>query len=210
MPACAKNCKMLKQTAKIVSTILHPVLIPTLGFILLFNTGFYFSYLSWEAKRYVLLVVFFTTCILPLLSVAVLALNAKFDTSMTNTRDRLLPYMFTSVFYYIGYMLLSKISSYPVFKVLMLSSALVVIGLLIVTLKWKISSQMAAIGGLTGALLALSFRTGVNPVWAVLIVVLVSGIAGTLNLLQEKHNIWQVIAGYFWGLSVIYFIVYFI
>lgn len=201
---------MLKQATKIISTILHPVLIPTLGFILLFNTGFYFSYLSWEAKRFVLLVVFFTTCILPLLSIAVLALNTRFDASLKNTRDRLLPYLFTSVFYYIGYMLLSKIGSYPVFKVLMLSSALVVVGLLIVSLVWKISAQMAALGGVTGAVLSLSFRTGVDPVWAIILLVLLSGLAGTINLLQQKYTIWQVVAGYFWGLTVIYAIIYFI
>mgnify|MGYP001047540556 CR=1 FL=1 len=201
---------MIKQTSKIISTVFHPVLLPTLGFILLFSSGFYFSYLAWDAKRFVLLVVFFTTCILPLLSVAVLALNPKFDTSMTRPKDKLLPYLFASVFYYIGFLLLSKISAYPVFKVLMLAAALVSIGLLIVSLKWNISAQMASVGGITGALLALSFRTGINPAWSVILIVLISGLLGTINLLQQKHNIWQVIAGYIWGLFVIYLILYFV
>lgn len=201
---------MIRQAAKIISTFFHPVLIPTLGFILLFNSGFYFSYLSWEAKRFVLLVVFFTTCILPLLSVAVLALNPKFNVAMNKANDRLVPYIFASVFYYIGYLLLAKISAYPVFKVFMLASVLVIVGLLLVSLKWKISAQMAAIGGLTGTLLALSFRTGINPAWAVVIVILVSGLTGTINLLQEKHTIGQVLAGYGLGFSVMYAVLYFI
>jgi len=201
---------MIKQTAKIISTFLHPVLVPTLGFILLFNAGFYFSFLSWEAKRFVLLVVFFSTCVLPLLSVAVLALNPKFDVTLARSRDRLLPYLFASVFYYIGYMLLGKISAYPVFKLLMLGAALVVIGLLLLSFIWKVSAQMAAIGGVTGALLALSFRTGMNPVWAIVLMVLLSGIAGTVSLVQERHNIWQILGGYGWGLFGIYAIVYFI
>lgn len=201
---------MIRQAANIISTIFHPVLIPTLGFILLFNSGFYFSYLSWEAQRFVLLVVFFTTCILPLLSVAVLALSPRFDVSMKRTSDRLLPYIFTSVFYYIGFMLLSKIDAYPVFKVFMLASVLVIIGLLLVSLKWKISAQMAAIGGVTGALLSLSFRTGINPVWAILLVILVSGLIGSINLLQEKHSIGQIVAGYVLGFTIIYLVLYFI
>ena len=201
---------MLRQTAKIISTIFHPVLIPTLGFILLFNSGFYFSYLSWEAKRFVLLVIFFTTCILPMLAVAVLALNPRFNLAMNKASDRLLPYIFASVFYYIGYLLLAKISAYPVFKVFMLASVLVIVGLLLISLKWKISAQMAAMGSLTGALLALSFRTGINPMWAVLLVILISGLTGTINLFQEKHSIWQVLAGYLLGLSVMYAVLYFI
>ncbi|MFW5832300.1 MAG: hypothetical protein ACOCVA_08595 [Prolixibacteraceae bacterium] len=201
---------MIRQTANIISIVFHPVLIPTLGFILLFNSGFYFSYLSWEAKRFVLLVVFFTTCILPMLSVAVMALNPGFDLSMKKTTDRLLPYIFTSVFYYIGYMLLSKIDAYPVFKVFMLASVLVIVGLLLVSLKWKISAQMAAIGGVTGALLSLSFRTGISPVWSIMLVIVVSGLIGSINLLQQKHSIGQIVAGYFLGFSVIYLVLYYI
>lgn len=201
---------MIKTAVKIISTILHPVLIPTLGFLLMFNTGFYFSYLSWDAKRYVLLVVFFTTCILPLLSVAILALNPKYDLSMSNRRERILPMVFTLVSYYLGYMLLNKIDAYPVFKVLMLAAVIVISGLLIVSVRWDISAQMASLGGLTGALFALAFRTGINPVWAILLVIIVSGVAGTLNLLQEKHNIWQIASGYVLGLLIIYLIIYFI
>jgi hypothetical protein len=201
---------MLRQTAKIISTLFHPVLLPTLGFILLFNSGFYFSYLSWDAKRFVLLVVFFTTCILPLLAVAVLALRPGFDTTLKQTRDKLITYIFASVFYYIGFMLLSKINAYPVFKVLMLASALVIIGLLLISLKWNISAQMASIGGITGAILALAFRTGINPFWSVITAILVSGLIGTVNLIQEKHTIWQVLAGYVLGLTVIYLIIYFV
>jgi hypothetical protein len=201
---------MLKQTAKIVSTVFHPVLLPTLGFILLFNSGFYFSYLSWDAKKFVLLVVFFTTCILPLLSVAVLALRPGFDTTLLRKKDKLVTLLLTSVFYYIGYMLLSNINAYPVFKLIMLAAALVIAGVLIISLKWNINSQMASIGGLTGALFALAFRTGLNPFWSVIIVILVSGILGTVNLIQEKNSIWQIAAGYSWGFLVIYLIVYLI
>lgn len=199
---------MIKNVLKILETILHPVLIPTLGFILLFNSGFYFSFLAWEAKRFVLLVVFFSTCILPLLSVAILALNPKFDITMTNRKERILPLLFSLISYYLGYMLLDKISAYPVFKVLMLASVIVISGLLIVSVKWDISAQMASIGGLSGTVFSLSFRTGINPVWAILLVVIVSGLTGSLNLLNAKYNIWQVLGGYLLGFVVIYLIIY--
>ncbi|MCY1722592.1 PAP2 family protein [Prolixibacteraceae bacterium Z1-6] len=200
---------MSEKIAKVISIVFHPVLVPSLGLLLLLNSGFYFSMLSWEAKRFVLLVVFFTTCILPMLSVAILALNPKFNILMPNSRDRVMPLLSSSVFYYLGFMLLSKAGAFPEFKLFLQASVLVIIVLLIISFKWKISNHMAAIGGLAGTLFALSFRSGVNPVYSLLIVVLVSGLVGTARLILEKHTLGQLIAGYGLGFSVLYVVIYF-
>lgn len=201
---------MSERIAKIISLIFHPVLIPTLGLVLLLNSGFYFSMLSWEAKRFVLLVVLFTTCILPMLSVAIMALNPKFNISMPEKRDRILPLLASSIFYYFGFILLSKVRAVPDFKLFMVATVLVIITLLLISFRWKISLHMASIGGLTGTLLALSFRSGVNPIYSILIVILVSGIVGTARLLLKKHDIWQLVAGYVLGFSVLYSVLYFV
>ncbi len=200
---------MLDKIARFISVVLHPVLIPTLGFLLLLNSGFYFSLLTPEAKRFVLLVVFFSTCILPLLAVAVMALNKKFDASMPQSKDRILPLLSSAVFYYLGFMLLDKVRAVPEFRIFMLASVLVIIGLLIISFKWKISNHMAAIGGLAGALFGMSFRNGINPVYPLLIVILLSGLVGTARLSLGKHNLKQVIAGYVLGFAVLYLVIYF-
>ncbi len=199
---------MSERIAKIISVLFHPVLIPTLGLFLLLNSGFYFSMLSWEAKRFVLLVVFFTTCILPMLSVAIMAFNPKFNIDMPENRDRILPLASSSIFYYLGFVLLSKVRAVPDFKMFMVATVLVIIALLVISFKWKISTHMAAIGGLTGTLFALSFRSGLNPVYSILIVVLVSGLVGTARLILKKHDIWQLLAGYGLGFLVLYFVIY--
>ncbi|MEN8118081.1 MAG: hypothetical protein ABFS16_13945 [Bacteroidota bacterium] len=200
---------MSVKLARIISIIFHPVLIPTLGTLLLLNSGFYFSMLSWEAKRFVLLVIFFTTSILPMLTVAVIALKPTYNISMPESRDRVIPLLLSSVYFYIGFQLLNKMHAFPAFRLFMAASVLVIIGLLLISFKWKISVHMAAIGSLSGILFALSFRNGMNPLWPIIIVVLVSGIVGTARLALGKHNIWQIIAGYVLGLSVLYFVIYF-
>lgn len=200
---------MSEKFAKIISGIFHPVFIPTLGMVLLFNSNFYFSMLSWEAKRFVLLVVFFTTCILPLLSMAIMALRPNFNIAMPEGRDRILPLLSSSVFYYLGFMLLSKIPTVPDFKLFMLATILVTIALLVISFKWKISLHMAAIGGLSGTLFALAFRSGVNPVYSVLIVVVVSGLIATARLILKKHDVWQLLAGYALGFFALYSVIYF-
>ena len=201
---------MPQKIARIISIIFHPVLIPTLGLFLLLQSGFYFSMLSWEARRFILLVVFFTTGVLPMLSVAILALNPKFDISMNQTKDRIFPFLSASVFYYLGFLIMNKINAFPVFKIFMIASVLVIIVILLISFKWKISAHMAAIGSITGVLFALSFRSGVNPVWAILLALVVSGLVGTARLLLNKHSLLQVLAGYFTGFSIMYLVIYFV
>jgi len=201
---------MSVKLAKFVSTVFHPVLLPTLGFLLLFTSGFYDSLLTIDAKRFILLVIFFSTATLPLLAVAILAINSKFDMLMPNSRDRIIPLLFASVFYYIGFILLGKINFIPMFKLYMIASVLLIIALLLISFKWNISIHMAATGALTATFFALSFRAGVNPMNAIIIVVIVSGLVGTARLVLNKNNLLQVAAGYILGFIILYPVIYFL
>lgn len=156
------------------------------------------------------MVVLFTTGIMPLLSVALLALKPKFDLSLNKINDRMLVLLFTSGFYYLGFILLNKIKAYPIFKLILIASALIIIVLLIVSLKWKISSHMAALGGITGAVLALAFRTGINPVYSVLALILIAGLTGSSRLILQKNSLAQIFAGYFLGIIIMYLVIYFV
>jgi len=201
---------MNEKLAKAISIIFHPVVIPTLGMILLLNSGFYFSMLTWEAKRFILLVVFFTTSILPMLTVSLMALNPRFDINMPKSTDRIIPTLAASVFYYFGSVLLGRVTIFPVLKLFMLASVLVIVFLLLISFKWKISVHMAAMGSLAGTFFAFSFRKGMNPVYALLIIVVVSGLVGTARLALKKHDVWQIIAGYVLGFLILYGVVYFV
>ena len=201
---------MSVKLAKFVSTVFHPVLLPTLGFLLLFTSGFYDSLLTTDAKRFILLVIFFSTATLPMLAVAILAINSKFDMLMPNSRDRIIPLLFASVFYYIGFILLGKIHFIPMFKLYMIASVLLIIALLLISFKWNISIHMAATGALTATFFAMSFRAGVNPMNAIIIVVIVSGLVGTARLVLNKNNLLQVAAGYILGFIILYPVIYFL
>src|SRR5690554_3064102 len=180
---------MAHKLARIIAIIFHPVLIPTLSFFLLLNSGFYFTFLSWEAKRIILLVVLFSTAIMPLLVMSVLALHPKFKLSFETGIQRALPLFISSVFFYMGYLLMNRLNAYPVMKVIMIASVLVTLGLLLLSLRWKISSHMAAWGALTGLLLALSYRTGVYPMWILIGVILATGITGTARLILQRNKL---------------------
>lgn len=194
--------KVLLSLARITSIILHPLLVPTLGFILLFNSDFYFSFLPTGVSRVVLITVFLSTCVLPAFGILILSLSPGFDIKMEKSTDRVMPLILTSIFYYIGYMILERLPIYPIFRFFLVASVLVQIALLFVTLRWKISAHAAAIGGLLGGFLVLSFRLHENPVLILSAIIVASGLVGSARLILGKHTVSQVVAGFFLGLTI--------
>lgn len=196
--------------ARVTSIIFHPLLIPTLGFFLLLNSGFYFSILPWSVEKFILLVVFLSTCVLPALSIGLLSLSPKFDVNMEKNTDRVLPLMISSVFYYLGYLILQRLPVFPIYKLFMIASILVQFGLLVISLKWKISAHSAAIGGLVGGFFGLSFRLQENPILILIALILVAGMIGTARLILGKHTSLQVYTGFLLGFLVMNLVILFI
>lgn len=196
--------------ARVTSIIFHPLLIPTLGFFLLLNSGFYFSILPWSVEKFILLVVFLSTCVLPALSIGLLSLSPKFDVNMEKNTDRVLPLMISSVFYYLGYLILQRLPVFPIYNLFMIASILVQFGLLVISLKWKISAHSAAIGGLVGGFFGLSFRLQENPILILIALILVAGMVGTARLILGKHTSLQVYAGFLLGFLVMNLVILFI
>lgn len=193
---------ILYPLARITSFIFHPLLIPTLGFVLLFNSGFYFSILPWKVERLVLLIVFLSTCALPALSILLLSFSPRFDISMEKSTDRVLPLMISSVFYYLGYLVLQRMPVFPIYNFFLIATVLVQISLLVVSLKWKISAHSAAVGGLVGGFSGLSFHLQENPMMILIFLILIAGLVGSSRLILGKHTSAQVYAGFLLGFLI--------
>jgi len=198
----------IKQTtAQVFSILFHPLLIPTYGFLLLMNSGFYFSMITFEAKKLLLLIVFMSTFLLPVLSLGLLAFNKHFNMKMDRSTDRVIPLLFTAVYYYLGYFYLGRLQVYPIYRIFLLSTILIIILLLLISMKWKISNHLAGIGGLIGAILALSFRLGLNSSLLLIGLIVVAGVLGTSRLILKKHSPIQIYAGFFLGFAVNYLVI---
>lgn len=202
--------KVLLASARFISAIFHPLLIPTIGFLLLFNSGFYFSILPWALKKYMLLVVFITTCFLPALSIFILSINSKFDISMEKNTDRTLALIISAISYYIGYLFLKRLPSFPIYNILLIGSVLVHVILLPISMRWKISIHSTAIGGLIGGVLALAFRLQENPTIILSSLILIAGLVGTARLVLSKHTNVQIYTGLSIGFLTLFLIVTFI
>ena len=194
--------KALNMAARITSGIFHPLLIPSLGFLLLFNSGFYFALLPLNVMKFMFLVVFLSTGFLPALSIGMLALNPRFDRNMEKSTDRVLPFMISSIFYYVGYLILKRLPVFPIYNFFLLASILVQVALLVISMRWKISAHSAAIGGLVGAFFTLSFRMDANPLWILVVLILIAGLVGSSRLILGKHTGAQVYTGFLLGLII--------
>lgn len=193
-----------------ISAVFHPLVLPTLAFLLLMNSAFYFALLPFDAKKTILLVVFLSTFLLPLVSIGLMGLNARFKPDLSKSPDRVIPMLSTAVFYYVGFYTLGRLHVYPVYKVFLISSILIIVVLMMISVRWKISVHMAGIGGLIGAFIALSLRLELNSSFVLSILVGIAGLIGSSRLVLGKHTPTQVYAGFFTGFGVNYLIINYI
>lgn len=78
----------------------------------------------------------------------------------------------------------------------------------LISIKWKISLHMSAMGALAGTLLAVAFRFNINLQLFLSLVFLGGGLAGWARLRLNAHTPAQVYAGYLGGVALAFFMIY--
>jgi membrane-associated phospholipid phosphatase len=180
------------------------MLMPTLGLFLILQSGTHLSFLPFELKRLIYIIVLSSSCLLPV-SLLPLFLQFKVINSfrMETARERVWPLLFSGIFFLFGYFLLMRLQVPSLILTFLLASLVAVILALLISLFWKISLHMLAVGGVTAVLLGIAFRFGINLMVPVSFMILVSGLVGTARLYLGAHSPAQVYAGYFTGFVVV-------
>lgn len=193
---------MFKNLANTFSILFHPLLLPTIGMLILFNSGSVLEYLPFQAKKVILLVVGVSTFVLPLTFVPFFIFQKIIkNVQMKNNRERLIPFFVTSALYIFCYFLLERLGAPQTISKFILAASITVVILFLFSFKWKISAHMMGIGGLTGALIAVSFRLNVNLEYFIIAAIFISGIIGFSRLILKTHTPCQIYTG--WLVSVI-------
>lgn len=200
---------MQKFISKIFSILFHPLLLPTLGVLILFNSGSYIDFLPFNAKKIVLLIVFVSTFVLPLTFVPFYLFQNIISTiHMDSHKERLIPFFMSFCLYLFCYYLLYRIGSPEIINRLILAGATSILALFLISIKWKISAHMTGLGGLTGALIALSFLLKVNLQYYIIGSVLISGLVAFSRLSLQAHSPKQIYVGWFVGLFVSFIVIF--
>lgn len=201
----------MRSVANLISYVFHPLIIPTLGMLIIFNSNSYVNFaIPYELKKAVVMLVAISTFIIPTL-ITLLLFNRGYIQSveMVTTKERYLPYGFTVVFYFFTIYMLQKAPIPPIIFNFMIGATVSVIIAFIINLKWKISAHMIGIGGLTGALIAISFLLDLNLMPYITLSLFISGLVGSSRLFLNAHTPAQVYTGFFLGLTCQVFSIYF-
>jgi membrane-associated phospholipid phosphatase len=193
--------------AKFISYIFNPLLMPSLGIIIIFNSGTYLSDLPFEAKRMIFLVIFTGTFVIPLCFLPFYYyFKVIHEINMDKPSQRIIPIAITSFIYCLTFYVTRKIPV-PFFNQFIFAITLIVVFNTIILFWWKISSHLIGIGGITGLVLGMLIRFDTDMTTYLILLILVSGLLGFSRLKLNFHSPSQVYAGYLVGLLVVLFLV---
>ncbi len=187
--------------ARLLSAMLHPLIIPTLGMIILFSLDTYVAYsIATQAKRFILIIVFINTAVAPLLSIILLKRTRMIsDMLLDNRNDRLLPLLLAAIFFFLTYFMLRGAAIPSLIYFYLLGAGMLVLICMLISMRWKISIHMTSLGGLTGFLIVTSLLLKVDIVLLVMLAILCSGLLGASRIRLQAHTPAQVYAGFTLG-----------
>jgi membrane-associated phospholipid phosphatase len=193
--------------AKIISFIFNPLLMPSFGIIIIFNSGTYLSDLPFDAKRMIFLIIFTGTFIIP---ICFLPFYYYFkiinEINIDNPSQRIIPIAITSFIYWLTFYVTRKIPV-PFLNHFIFAVTLALVLNTIILFWWKISSHLIGIGGLTGLVLGLLIKFDTDMTTYLILLILISGLLGFSRLKLNSHSSSQVYAGYLVGLLVVFCLV---
>ena len=192
--------------AKIISLILHPLLLPTYTVIYMFSVkSSYLSLFPYQVQKAIFLIVFLMTFVAPVLSV-LLMLNLKIISSLKleNKEERIFPFLVTGIFYISTYFILINfpITIPKIVSLFLLLSAISVFLITFINIKLKISAHTAGLGGVLGYLYSFHFIMQIDAFVALSIVILIASLVSYSRLKLKAHTILQISLGFLVGLII--------
>jgi hypothetical protein len=188
----------MRTVSKIISSVFHPLIMPVIGLLVIFNTDSYLNYaVPSDLKKAIIVLVGTCTFIIPLL-IALLLINRKIINSleMETQKERNIPYAITIFFFILTLSLLNRVPIPPIIYNFIIGATLSVMLAFIINIKWKISAHMIGIGGLVGALFCVSALLEVYLLPQLVFALFSAGLIGTSRLILKAHTPSQIYIGF--------------
>lgn len=185
---------------KLISLILHPAVLPTIGVLLYFI--FIPKMLDQKQEFYILGLVFVVTYIIPIIVLFLLkSLGFIKNFYLISLRERKIPVLLMIfLFFLLGKIFTISSITYDL-GVLFYASSL---GLLFVNIifiwKIKISLHLIGMGNMLGFLFILNYQYGIKALPAIMIIILLSGILASARIQLKAHIPKEVYLGFFLGI----------
>lgn len=192
---------MKKNFALAISVLLHPLLMPSIIFLFIFEFAPILVQ-NIQEKWMLLLLIFAGSYLVPIfLILTMYNMGVVKDIKLDNRNERRWP-MIASTFIYIGftYILLGKT---PINVVKIMAGITFALALVtVITRFWKISAHSLGASGSTAFLLLVMIRFGISELlFPVLFMIVLSGFLISARLYLKAHTVPQIIGGV--GLGII-------
>lgn len=180
-----------------VSVIFHPLFIPSyLTAYLLYIDPYAFAEMGPQLKFYKIAAVFFSTAFLPFFSVVLMKLLGFIKSIfLTSSRDRIIPYMASMIFYFNIWYVARNLHDSRFLVAMLLAVFLSSIAGLMANIYYKISMHGIAVGATLVLFLWMSFSgPAFNGFWLSM-AVLVTGLVCTARLIVSDHRPFDIYSG---------------
>jgi hypothetical protein len=194
----------MKAAARIISFLFHPLLMPTLGLLLILNSGTYMDLLDPTAKRALLFVMAMGTLIFPLMMVPMLYYRRQGSAPETiRGEEELLSRIILLVLYIITFVYFVRLPLNRLIHAYTLSLSILLLSLILISLRFRICSHTTALGGISGLVISLVVLYETPLLGILAMTILAAGLTGSARLLAGLQRPVEVYAGFFLGFSVV-------
>ena len=196
--------KNIILAARILSMVFTPFYLSLVGLIALFTLS-YLSLMPWVYKLTVLALVYFFTILVPTLLIHFYRNYHGWTLiELGHKERRAVPYLLSILSYFACYYVMHQFNIPHFMSNILMAALMIQVLCAIINVWWKISTHTAAIGGVTGALLAFAAIFGFNPLGWLCFVIILAGMVGSSRMILRQHSLRQVCYGFLLGLVVAY------
>lgn len=149
----------MKNVAFLVSLLAHPVVIPLYALFIIFHSGTIFSFIPLQTQYTAYLLTITGPVFIPLACLPLLKYLRLIDSyAMWNKQERIFPILITIVCFFVVVYLLREFPYAHIVRQFYLLIIILLSGFLFVTICWKMSIHMMAIGALCGFVFILGTK----------------------------------------------------
>jgi len=199
--------KYLIWSARALSIIFTPFYLPLVGVVALFLFS-YLKMMPWQYQLLVIIIVYLFTILLPTFLIRLYRNMRGWTRRELSWRDRRgVPYLISIGCYFACCYILYAVRAARLVEEVVIVAGAIQLVCAFLNVFWKVSIHSAAIGGITGSLVAFAFIFSFNPVWWLCLLLIISGLVGTSRMILRQHRLNEVLFGFLIGFVIAFFII---
>lgn len=193
----------MKYFAQVFSYVLHPLVMPLYALFFIFNIDSLFLLIPASVRLYSYAITAMVL-VMALLSLPVFKyFRLVSDYGLEIRQERVYPLLVAIIFAFVGFWLMRQIPYTNIVRQLYLVFIILLSTFSIVTLCWKMSMHMTAIGAVCGFLFILGTKYFGDARNVFMVMLILSGVLASCRLYLGKHNPLQVYIGFLFGLGLV-------